>query len=573
MSSVITTKKLKEMFINGSKFVSKECERINELNVFPVPDGDTGTNMTITIEGACNSIRLVEHADLQALGKQFARGLLMNARGNSGVIFSQIMKGFVVDFESNQTELDIVSLKKSFSNATKIAYESMVTPIEGTILTVIRETAEAIKNCDSSMSVINFFAKVCQAARESLIKTPDYLPELRESGVVDSGGYGLCCFLDGMCASLNNNQQTSTNANIANQQYNTNKPSLMHSLIKDFKEEEEEEEVFGYCTEFIMILLSKVTIHQKDKEIFDLNNFKKIMLRLGNSLAVVCDDNIVKVHIHTIKPYDVLREASRFGEFSKIKIDNMTLQFLERNPGTVLENMESKKRKLNAVLNKETRIIATVSSTVMSNIYKNDLKITNTINTAATGNPSISEFLRLIRETKSQNIIIVVDDSNIVLAAKEAIKLTPKTVEVDLLKADDQAASYVACSEYDTGLDRKNNFNNIKQALSNLSSGKISYSVKNTELNGIKIKKGEYIGVMGKRILISDKTIQNVCKKIIDSLVNNTKRPQTAYIIQGKDALLEDVKAIRKYINEKHLLKVKTIFGNQTIYPFYIAIK
>jgi DAK2 domain fusion protein YloV len=565
----INTNKLKEMFINGAKFVAKECEYINELNVFPVPDGDTGTNLKITIEGACNSIRLVEHTDICSLGKQFARGLLMNARGNSGVIFSQIIKGFSNGLKEGVNEIGVNDLILCFSGAVKTAYESVVTPVEGTILTVIREATHAIKSAKSIGSVEDLFKELCENAKISLEKTPEILPELKEAGVVDSGGYGLYCFLNGMYEILMQQKNNHEHVEI-NNPIKVQKKSSIFGFGKE--EEEEEEEGFGYCTEFIMILNSKVSISQKNKDEFDLKDFKKSLSRCGNSLVVVVDEEIVKVHIHTIRPYEVLEKASQFGEFSKVKIENMTLQFLRKNPGTVLETLAAKKKaKTNLV--DTTKIIATVSSPLFVKIYRDDLKIDNTIDTTTNGNPSIGQFLELIRATNSKNIVIVIDNSNIALAAKEAIKLTPRDIKIDLLKADDQATSYLVCSEYDQGLDYGKNLKNMQNMIDHASSAKISYSTKNTELYGVKIRRNEFVGIFKNRVLVSSKSMSTVCKKMVDKVVDEVKHPKTAYIIYGNKALLEDVELTKKYINEKHLLQAKTMFSNQNLYMFYIGVK
>lgn len=572
MNGTISVKKLKDMFINGAKFVSNEYEYINELNVFPVPDGDTGTNLKITIDGACESVKIIDHSDLFTLGKQFSRGLLMNARGNSGVIFSQIIKGFTSDFKEGQTEIDIEGLINAFALATKVAYESMTTPIEGTILTVIRETSESLKQLDNKKitNIQSLFEIICKNAKVSLQKTPEILPDLKEAGVVDSGGYGLCCFLNGMNACLN---QTSE---IISQKTHTKEEHAEGHIVdkKSFIENlRDKNEGFGYCTEFIMILKSKVTLEQKNKDDFDLSYFEKIMNKLGDSLAVVVDDNIVKLHIHTTRPYSVLEEASAFGEFSKIKIENMTLQFLQNNPGSTLESINETKYKVKRNLSKKVKIIATVPSNEIATIFNDTFNIENLIITDINGNPSISDFYKIINLTNSSNIIVIVDDSNIVLAAKEAIKLTSKLIKITLLKADDIGASYLACCEYDQGLDFRKNITNLSDMLEHCSSAKISYSIKNTELHGVKIKKGEFIGIFKHKILISSRSMQSTCKKVIDYIVRDVKHPKYAYVFYNKNVRSEDLKFVRKYLNEKHMLQVKILFGNQLLYPFFIAIK
>jgi DAK2 domain fusion protein YloV len=334
----IDAKLLKHMFINGAQEMAKHYAYIDELNVFPVPDGDTGTNMKITLEGASNAIKDVEYTDLFQLGKQFSRGLLMNARGNSGVITSQIFKGMTGLFTEGQAECDVAQFVDCFDNARKIAYAAVSNPIEGTILTVIRVTAEKLMEKKAEFTsvdeVLDYAIKV---AEETLSKSPDMLPELKEVGVVDSGGYGLCKILTGMNNALDIElgKQVSVKTEIVQPK---------KTLVSNFKDDNEG---FGYCNEFIMTIGSKVDLKQKDKMKFDLTRFKEDMNKLGDCLVVVVDDNLVKVHIHTTKPYEILKYGSQYGEFNKVKIENMTLQFLERNPGTTLEELANKKKGIN----------------------------------------------------------------------------------------------------------------------------------------------------------------------------------------------------------------------------------
>jgi DAK2 domain fusion protein YloV len=334
----IDAKLLKHMFINGASELAKHYAYIDELNVFPVPDGDTGTNMKITLEGAAAVIKDIEYTDLFQLGKQFSRGLLMNARGNSGVITSQIFKGLTGLFTEGQTEVDVPTFVDCFDNARKVAYAAVSNPIEGTILTVIRVTAEKLMEKKAEFTSIDEVLEFAiKAAEEILSKTPDMLPELKEVGVVDSGGYGLCKILTGMNNALDieMGKQVSTKSEIVQPK---------KTLVSSFKDDNEG---FGYCNEFIMTLGSKVDLKQKDKIKFDLTSFKEAMAKLGDCLVVVVDDQLVKVHVHSTKPYEILKFASQYGEFNKVKVENMTLQFLERNPGTTLEELVNKKKGIN----------------------------------------------------------------------------------------------------------------------------------------------------------------------------------------------------------------------------------
>ncbi|MDR0985861.1 MAG: DAK2 domain-containing protein [Mycoplasmataceae bacterium] len=563
----IDSNKLKEMFISGAEAVSNEYEYINELNVFPVPDGDTGSNMMITINGACDAIKNVDFTDISQLGKTFSRGLLMNARGNSGVIFSQIIKGFTSVLKEGANDIGLIDFINAFTNAKNIAYAAVASPVEGTILTVIRVTSEQLnKKKNTFRSVEQVMQAACDEASKILERTPDFLQELKEVGVVDSGGYGLCRFFDGMNLALKG-QKSSTN--IKNQQ-NLSQIKAKKSFLEGI---DDNNEGFGYCCEFIMKLQSRVSLQQKLKEKFDKNNLKRDLEKIGNSLAMVVDEDLVKVHVHSLTPYRVLEIGARYGEFSKVKIENMTLQFLERNPGTTLETMNedisSKKNKKQ--LPSQVKVIATVASSELVKIYKTELGIEQTINTAITGNPSIQEILTKIREANSSNIIIVVDDGNIVLAAKEAIQLT-RNVHIELINAKDSIASYLTCLAYDPVKNIEDNMESMNDTLDELSSGSVSKSIKVVKYSHINVNKGDYIGIIDKRIMSSSRNLLNVSINVCDELIDNVRKAKNLYVMYGKGTEIRDIRNIKKYIVEKYRMNVQLIPAKQQTYYFYFAV-
>jgi DAK2 domain fusion protein YloV len=565
MSTTINANKLKEMFLAGAEKVGAEYEYINELNVFPVPDGDTGTNMKITIDGACDSIRNVNYEDINLLGKQFSRGLLMNARGNSGVIFSQIIKGFTKNFQENTNEINTNQFIDAFVEAKNTAYAAVISPVEGTMLTVIRVTAEnLVKTRQSLDSIEKALQTACDQANIILEKTPDLLPELKEVGVVDSGGYGLCRFLEGMLVALSSTQTKSVATT-------THKIQAKRSMVID---RDDNNEGFGYCCEFIMTLKSKVTLDQRDKEEFNLKKLKKQLNKIGNSLAIVVDYPIVKVHIHVVKPHLVLAIASQFGEFNHVKVENMTLQFLERNPGTTLQTMVDTNSKIakTRLLN-NVKIIATVPSEAMTKIFQQELKIDQVINTEISGNPSISEFITKIRETKSAKVIIIVDNSNIVLAASEAIKLIPQNVQIKLINAHDIATTYLACSAFEPNAPIKQNFNIMSKIANNSTVGKLSTASKRVSYSRIDVNKGDFIGIVGKKVVVASKNIISATKKLCDRLIEDIKKPRFAYVFCGRDIVQREKREIIKYLAETYSLETIIVNSGQLLYPYYIALK
>ncbi|MDR0739537.1 MAG: DAK2 domain-containing protein [Mycoplasmataceae bacterium] len=560
----IKASKLKQMFMSGADAVAKEYEYINELNVFPVPDGDTGTNMMITINGAVDAIRNIDYTDISLLGKHFSRGLLMNARGNSGVIFSQIIKGFTSVLKENKNEIGVVDFVDAFIAAKNVGYAAVASPSEGTILTVIRVTAEKLSKERNFKTIEDVMKMACREAHKILLQTPELLRELKEAGVVDSGGYGLCCFFDGMLSTLIQNVKQGTVEKIPLNKIRTKK-SFIDKL-------EDPNVGFGYCCEFIMTLKSRVSLKQPHKKKFDLIQFKKEMSKIGDSLAVIRDSDIVKVHVHTLFPYRVLEAGTKYGEFNKVKIENMTLQFIERNPGTTLENLQEKintKRKLPS----DVKIIATVPSANIASIYKNQLNIAHTINTEVLGNPSIQEFLDKIRKAHSSNVIIVVDDSNVVLAANEAASLVTNEVNIKIINARNIVASYLACLSFDPIKDLHNNYKIIEKIIDSTVVGKTSISTKFVKYSHIEIQKNDFIGIMDKKIVVSDKSLTNVLQELSNKLVDEIRKPKLAYIVYGKDAQLRDIKFLKKHLMETHSLKVTVLNGSQPTYSFYIAIQ
>ncbi|MDR3257704.1 MAG: DAK2 domain-containing protein [Mycoplasmataceae bacterium] len=560
----LNASKLKEMFIAGGEAVSSEYEYINELNVFPVPDGDTGTNMMITINGAIDSIRNIDYTDIQLLGKQFSRGLLMNARGNSGVIFSQIIKGFTSVLKEGKNEIGVLDFVNAFSSAKNTAYAAVASPVEGTILTVIRVTAENLLKKRNFKSIEDVMETACKEAQAILLKTPELLRELKEVGVVDSGGYGLCRFFDGMLVALKQSKTISSIKKI---------PLNKIEAKKSFIDKLEDSNVgFGYCCEFIMTLKAKVSLKQSNKSKFDIKYFKKQLLKIGDSLAIVIDGNIVKVHVHTLTPYRVLEIGADYGEFNKVKIENMTLQFLERNPGTTLETLQEQvktKRKIPAGI----KVIATVPSAQIAKIFKESLNIPNTINTEVSGNPSIQEFVDKIREANVDNVLIIVDDSNVVLAAKEAAALTSNDVNIEIVNAHDIASSYLACLSFDPIQNLNTNVKEINNLIDSTVVGKISVSSKLVKYSHIEVKKYDHIGIVDKKVVAANRNLQVVIKELCEYIVNEKRKAKSAYIICGVDAQIKDAKFIRKYLSETHDLKVNILTGNQPTYSFYIAIQ
>lgn len=563
----LNAKLLKKAYANGAQLVDANYEYIDELNVFPVPDGDTGTNLKITTTGAYETIAELETEDLQELSKTFARGLLMNARGNSGVIFSQIFKGFSSAFAQGQKEASVTDLIKAFTAAKEFAYRSVATPVEGTILTVIRVVAEKLVEASGKFKdAVELFNFAHEEAKTILAKTPDFLIQLKEVGVVDSGGYGLTCFLEGMKNAIANPNATESAEKDEDKEQPIKKQSNINKNFVD------NNEGFGYCSEFILKLGSKVTADQAKKDKFDEAFFKKRIESMGNSFVYVRDDDIVKVHVHVIKPYKLLEFASRYGEFNKIKIENMTLQFMMKNKNTSLEKLTKDYKAANRVAD-TTKVVCTVPSQAVLDVYAKEFGIQNCINCDKIGNPTIQQFYDLIKSAHSSNVIVVTDNSNILMAAEEAIKLFPKKdYRINLIPSKDIATSYLTCLSFNPELDKDDIFKTMFKSFRNCSAGKISKSVKNIKYRNLNIKIGDYIGVYNKEIVCANRFMQATYKNLVDRVFDRIWKPKTAVIIYGQDASLEEVNDMAKYINEKYLVKPIIIAGNQATYHYYVGV-
>ncbi len=556
----------KRMLFGGGAIIEKQYEYINDLNVFPVPDGDTGTNMKVTVLGALDTIKEIEPLDPSVIGQKFSRGLLMSARGNSGVIFSQIIKGFVSTFAEGSNEITIPQLVQSFDKAREISYKAVATPVEGTILTVIRVTSEKILAHKKFESVEELFSVALREALIILEKTPEMLEELKEVGVVDSGGYGLCCFLEGMNAVLNNKMNDLINQKIE-------KKVHKKSAVGDFavlSNKHETNEGFGYCSEIIMQIGAKIQPDDYDKTKFDLDNFRRQLEKIGNSLVCVQDSDIVKVHIHSVDPGQFLKLCQKYGEFAKVKFENMTNQFHE--------NMERRgiiiaKPNEDASLTEKPAIIITVPSEKIASIMKEDYSLKYTINTEANGNPSIQDFLRKIQETKSRSVYIITDDSNIILAATQAADIARDNINVIIIPGKNIFEALMAGLAYQPNLDFNINTREMTKIAKNTVSAMVSTSIKNVQYKHITVKKNDYIGILNKKVLVSNRDEEAAVKETIDKLMMKIKQPDIAMLFYGQNASIEVVRNVEKYINEVYGCYCEVRDGNQKVYSYYIGLQ
>ena len=488
----INSKTLKILFTSASNNLFNHYPEVDALNVFPVPDGDTGINMNLTLtSGASEISELRDDVDVYTVAKTFAHGLLMGARGNSGVITSQIFRGFASALEGVE-EIDAVTLAQAFRAGSDTAYKAVMRPVEGTILTVIRESSTALaRQVEEGMSIEATLKILLKEANASLNRTPELLPILKEVGVVDSGGTGLVRIIEGM-------YRASKDEFVERNKDTVGSSTAMSAAAASIAEEE-----YGYCTEFIMSLGPDSV-----KKIFNQKRFTEWLTDHGNSLVVVRDEDIVKVHVHTLTPGEILNYAQQYGEFLKLKIENMTEQHHALENGAKVEEhidlVKEETVKVEEVnsdfIDEHNAIIAVSSGEGISQYFK-DIGISLIVSGGQTMNPSSEDFLTAINKLKTDNIFILPNNSNIVMAANQAADLANDSGRnVFVIPSKTIPQGIVAALNFDPEADPEENLKNMKFSLKRIKSGEVTFSIRDCEIGGIKIEKDDYIGIFEKDI-------------------------------------------------------------------------
>lgn len=571
---MINLEKFIAMIKGGSQILSLEHDYINDLNIFPVPDGDTGSNMDTTVKGAISSnIDGKSITNFKELADSFSKGLLMNARGNSGVIFSQIMRGFLSNFTAELTELTVTILQQSFVLAKEKAYTSVVNPVEGTILTIIRCMSESA-NSQSYNDVKELFASVIKAGELALEDTPNLLKELKEVGVVDSGGYGLLSFFKGMNAILNNNIDVliqETQADLVNKK---GESAYIDEGNFEFFDQHKKDEGFGYCSEIIINLNLDINPNLKEnKDIFNLEEFKTELLRIGNSLVCVQYDNLVKVHIHTMKPYRLLQIAQQYGEFEKVKIENMSLQYENKvNESKTYDQVGSEINLNTAKLVDGLSVVATAPTKKIAQFIKEDFEVDEVITTEDEGATSLQAFLAAMYNAGKKNCLIITDDSNLVMAANGA-KEYAKDIKCEVIPAKNVFETIVCASNVNKDITLKNNQKEILKILNKTLSAVISTSIKDVNYSHIDVKQNNKIGIINKKIVVSVQDEFAALKLTLDKLISGKKGIDICFLIYGANANLNTVKQFEKYVSEQYGLYCEIRSGDQKVYDYYIGLQ
>lgn len=544
MTEYIKAKAFREMFVSGANNLQNSKDLVDKLNVFPVPDGDTGTNMSLTISYAMKELEKVGEDDITKIAKALSKGSLMGARGNSGVILSQIIRGIGKSVEGKD-KLSTVDLAKALKGGSDTAYKAVIKPVEGTILTVIRETAEyAVKLAKRENNIEKFLGKVVREANVSLENTPNLLKNLKDAGVVDSGGKGLTLILEGFYLAIVGKSVVPATAEKAELK-NVSLSSADNTSTEDIK--------FGYCTEFIL---------ESDK--IDDAGIRDIMLGYGDSLAVVGDEGVIKVHVHTNEPGNVLQEALKYGQLLTIKIENMRMQHENILEG-VAENAEYEE----PVEEKEFAFISTSMGEGLASIFK-DFGVDHVIEGGQTMNPSTEDFMKAIDKIHAKNIFILPNNSNIIMAANQAKELSDKNIIVIPTKNIPQAVS--ALVGFNPEATAEENEANMVEALSYVKSGQVTFAVRDTVMNGIEIREGNIIGIAEKEMIAAGDEVDEVAKKLVEKLVDEDSAIITLFY--GEDVTEEQAEELRGELEEKFEdIDVELYYGGQPLYYYLISVE
>ncbi len=567
----ITAAILKQMYISGANNLFNHYPEVDQLNVFPVPDGDTGMNMNLTATSGAKEIQNREFETVGELASAFSKGLLMGARGNSGVISSQIFRGFAEALKG-KTKIGVLELSDAFVKAKEVAYKAVMKPVEGTILTVIRESSAALSEyVRSSTSIEDAMDYLLKEARISLEHTPELLPVLKEVGVVDSGGAGLVYILEGMDKAVHGT--VVERKELSERIENNVSPYAGAKLSED-------EEGYGYCTQFIVRLGSK----EDGKKPFREAAFKKYLQDHGKSVVMVQDDDIVKVHVHTLTPGNMLNYAQQFGEFVTIVIENMSEEHKNIEHGMIAyDSNNSLKREDDKKDNPEEveddtplsdfGLVAVSSGEGLDELFK-ELGVNVLVSGGQTMNPSTEDFVKAIKKAHAKNVFILPNNSNIVLAATQACDVYEDgEVNARVIPSKTIPQGLTAAMRINPDGTPEEIFEDMKGALKDVKSGSVTYAIKDTDIDGVHVTKDYYMAMEDKKIVSCVKDKLQALMDLLDHLVSETV--SSLILLIGKDVSEEEEAKINSLVSEKLGDRVDAMIsrGDQPVYSFLVGVE
>ena len=551
-SNVIDAGLLKRMFLAGVANLESKKEWINELNVFPVPDGDTGTNMTLTILSAAKEVKALENPDMVAIAKAISSGSLRGARGNSGVILSQLLRGFTKEIREHK-EIDTITLAKACERATATAYKAVMKPKEGTILTVAKGASQkAAELAETTEDLDTFISEVINYAQEVLEKTPEMLPVLKEAGVVDSGGQGLLEVMRGAYDAFQGKEID----------YSAIEASAGTKMVKP-SEQAETEIKFGYCTEFIIMLEKEFTAK-------DETEFKAYLESIGDSIVCVADDDIVKIHVHTNDPGLAIQKALTYGQLSRMKIDNMREEHQERliKDAEKLAAQQAEAKK--AEPRKEVGFIAVSIGEGMNEIFR-ELGADYIIEGGQTMNPSTEDMLNAIDQVNAEHIFILPNNKNIILAANQAQTLT-EDKDIIVVPSKTVPQGITAIINYMPDADAQTNLEAMIEGIGNVKTGQITYAVRDTHIDDKEIHEGDIMGIGDSGILAVGQSVEETTKEMLAQLVDEDTELISLYY--GQDVQEESAENFAQEIEDLYPdVDVDVHSGGQPIYYYVLSVE
>lgn len=542
---------LAKMFLAGAKNLESKKEWINELNVFPVPDGDTGTNMTMTIMAAAKEIAALKHVDMASVTKAISSGSLRGARGNSGVILSQLFRGFTKVVGEHET-IDVVTLTEAMEKGVETAYKAVMKPKEGTILTVARGTAnKGLDLVGETDDLFFYLQEVIKEAEIVLAKTPDMLPILKEAGVVDAGGQGLLEIFkgafDALCGKeIDYSMEVSSSTEVI---------KITPQTQANIK--------FGYCTEFLIVLNKPLSEKQE-------NEIKQFLENIGDSIVLVADDEITKIHVHTNEPGNALQKALEYGSLSKIKIDNMREEHEEKLIKEAEKLAENGKSTLVEMPRKKMGFISVSMGAGLNEILMG-LGVDYIIEGGQTMNPSTEDMLNAIDKVNADHIFILPNNSNIILAANQAASLTQDKI-IHVIPTKTVPQGIVALINFVQTNSPEENEEIMTNELSSVATGQVTYAVRDTEIEGIKIHQNDFMGIGDSKILSAGTDCNVVIHEMIDKMVTEDSSIITIYY--GIDRTKDEAQELASEFEEKYPdYEIEIYDGGQPIYYYIISVE
>ena len=550
----LTASDFKAMVEVAQERLHENAEYVNSLNVFPVPDGDTGTNMNLSFTSGADRVSLSESDRVDEMGKDLAKGLLMGARGNSGVILSQLFRGFSKAMEGKET-VNASEFAHAFSQGVETAYKAVMKPVEGTILTVARESAHAaIEKAKQTDDIIEIMERVVESAKVSLANTPNLLAVLKEVGVVDSGGQGLLFIYQGFLESLTGKKVSvktkMAQADVTEIAHHENFEHIGHAVSTEDIE-------FGYCTEIMVQLGAGETVTEE----FDYDTFRNHLNTVGDSLLVVADDEIVKVHVHTEYPGEVMNYGQKFGSLVKIKVDNMRLQHDE----VLLKGKATKETE-------PMKPYAVIAVAAGEGIYKlfNSLGVSTLIKGGQTMNPSTEDILKAIEEANAEKTIILPNNKNIFMAADQAAEVSDRDVVVVPTRTISQGLT--AMLAFNDQVDLATNKESMTAELAYVKSGQITNAIRDTEIDGVEIKTDDFMGIVDGKIVLSQPGRKEAVLATLRKMIDEDSEIIT--LIYGEGTELAECEEISATIAEEYSdIEVEIQEGNQPVYSYLISVE